>query len=104
AMLRISCVITIGLFIISPGCKSNAKKEPAADLPRDTIVQNKADSNISGTHDPVQTENDTAMLSAAMEEIRSYPEVRAIDQQIRKNSNDKHSVAIMVQNSFGSDS
>src|SRR4051794_29579880 len=93
------------LLTILVSCKSEPRKVIVAHPKLDTTAQVsvRSDTTSVDLHDPYETGKDTVRLNKVMGEILMFPEVQAINKQIRKNSKGIHGISIMVHDEFNGD-
>jgi hypothetical protein len=92
------------LLIVLLSCKSDPKVVEV-HTPNDTTAATsvKRDTSSIDIHNPYETGKDTIRLNKVMDEIFNFPEVKAINEQINKNSKGAHGVSIMVEDNFDGD-
>src|SRR3569833_3196705 len=92
------------LLIVLLSCKSDPKVVEV-HTPNDTTAATsvKRDTSSIDIHNPYETGKDTIRLNKVMDEIFNFPEVKAINEQINKNSKGALGVSIMVEDNFDGD-
>lgn len=93
------------LLTILLSCKSEPRKVVVVYRHDDTTAHMPVikDTTSIDIHDPYQTGKDTIRLNKVLAQIFNFPEVKAINKQINKNSKGSHGVAIMVEDQFDGD-
>lgn len=93
------------LLTILLGCNSKQGKTIVTQTNKDTTaeVSVKHDSTSINTDDPYQTGKDTIQLNKVMNKIFQFPEVKALNKQIYKDTKGGHGVTIIVEDEFDGD-